>query len=115
VEAHLMLGELLLRQGRPGFAIDEFDRAVELSPKRFQPFGKLRAAEVRLLGGEEAAKALADLAEAENEALENPEILAQIAMVYAKAAASVPGFEAKAAAVWRRVLALNPGDPRARR
>ena len=113
VEPHLLVGELFLRQGRTELGADEFDRAVELSPKRVQPFAKVRAAEVRMSEGRDLVGALRNLEEAEREAADDPEVLARIAALYS-ASDAPPEFHAKAARMWNRVLALNPVDVRAR-
>lgn len=82
VEPRIVLGELFIRQGRSDLAVAEFERAIELSPKRFQPFGKIRAAEIYAADHRELPKTLRYLEEAASEAAENPEMLASIASLY---------------------------------
>ena len=86
---------------------------MELSPKRIQPFAKVRAAEVRMSAGRDLTGALRHLEEAEREAADDPEVLARIAALYS-ASDAPPEFHAKAARIWNRVPALNPVDVRAR-
>jgi tetratricopeptide (TPR) repeat protein len=113
VEPHLLAGDLFLRQGRDRLAAEEFERAVEVSPKRVQPKAKVRAAEIYLAAGEDLPRALKNLEEAEREAGDDPEVLARIAAVYSGPGAP-PELQAKAGKLWNRVHALNPADPRAR-
>ena len=63
--------------------------------------------------GRDLPGALRNLEEAEQEAGDDPEVLARIAALYSGAGAP-PEFQAKAARIWNRVLALNPVDVRAR-
>jgi O-antigen ligase/tetratricopeptide (TPR) repeat protein len=112
VEPHWLIGELFLRQGRGDLAAAAFERAIEASPGRFQPYVKIRAAEA-YLGIKDAPRALRSLDEAERESAADAPLLARIASLY-----SLPGnppeLQAKGDRLWKRVAALDPADEQAR-
>jgi tetratricopeptide (TPR) repeat protein len=112
-EPHVLMGELFARQGRTELAVGAFERAIDLTPDRWNPRAKIRAAEVLFAAQSDLPRVLRHLGEAEREAESDADLVARIAAVYS-ARGAPPEFLAKGRSLWERVARLRPHDPAAK-
>lgn len=112
-EARTLIGRALVARGDDRAALAEFEAAVEEAEKRWAPYAKIAAAELRLRLRDDPARALVWLEQARYEAAQDPYLLEKAAALLASPQFP-PEAQATGRALWREIATRFPERPRAR-